>query len=108
MVENLVTNAVKYSGTGTSVTVTAWCDGSEWAIQVSDEGPGISAEEALLVFEPFYRAPQPSGAPAGTGLGLAIVRGLVELHGGTVEVLGPGEPGARLLCRLPVQGPAPG
>ncbi|MGZ5336659.1 MAG: sensor histidine kinase, partial [Solirubrobacterales bacterium] len=61
-------------------------NGRTVAIEVSDEGQGMSAEELEHVFERFWRADSSETARVGgSGLGLAIVRSLVELHGGTIS-----------------------
>jgi two-component system, OmpR family, sensor kinase len=79
----------------------------EALIQVSDRGPGLTAEEADRVFERFYRGdPSRSRSSGGTGLGLSIASALVEAHGGRIEASStPGE-GATFTITLPVV-PAP-
>jgi two-component system, OmpR family, sensor kinase len=70
-------------------------------VSVSDNGPGIPADQRDRVFEPFVRLPRsPRG---GTGLGLAIVRRTVESHGGTVVCDQSAAGGARFTLRLPVE-----
>ncbi len=84
---NLIDNALHYAGRGATVTLRAQADATRpgWAsIEVEDNGPGLSDEERAHVFERFWRA---SEVPGGCGLGLAIVEGIVQRHGGTVEVL---------------------
>ncbi len=84
IVDNLVGNALKYSGDGTVVEVrTSTTDGTA-AVEVRDHGPGIPAEALPRLFDRFFRVPGTS--VAGTGLGLALVREVVEWHGGRVEV----------------------
>ncbi len=72
-------------------------------LDVEDDGPGMSAEQAQRVFERFYRADAARNrASGGTGLGLAIVAGLVSAHGGTVSVrTAPGQ-GADFQVKLPL------
>jgi two-component system OmpR family sensor kinase len=72
-------------------------------LDVEDDGPGMTTEQAQRVFERFYRADQARNrASGGTGLGLAIVAGLVAAHGGTVSVrTAPGE-GADFQVKLPL------
>jgi two-component system, OmpR family, sensor kinase len=72
-------------------------------VDVIDDGPGMTAEQARHVFERFYRADEARGRTSGgTGLGLAIVAGLVEAHGGEVSVLtAPGQ-GADFRVKLPL------
>jgi len=105
---NLISNAIKYSPRGSVVRVSAWaCDGAV-AIEVADAGRGISAEALGRIFEPYYRAPDTSGATRGTGIGLAVVKALVEAHGGTVSVDSAPAIGTRVSVVLPsYQGPVP-
>jgi two-component system sensor histidine kinase BaeS len=101
IVDNLVTNAVRHTGTGGSVRMTAFSSGPDVVIEVSDTGTGIAAEDLPRVFDRFWRAEKSrSRQTGGSGLGLAIVRKLAEAHGGGVEVRsGPG--GSVFTVRLP-------
>jgi signal transduction histidine kinase len=84
---NLLTNAMKYSGTSRQIELKLSQRRRQAVIQVKDFGFGLPPEELDRVFEKFYRAPQPEGeAVAGTGLGLTIVKHVAEEHGGSVEV----------------------
>lgn len=86
-VVNLIDNAVKYSGPGTTVTVTAARDGNEVAISVEDQGRGIEKEHLERIFERFYRVDKArSRQEGGTGLGLAIVKHIAKAHQGQVDV----------------------
>lgn len=84
---NLVDNAVKYTPEGGTIALGLWSDG-DWArIEVTDDGPGIPADNVPLIFERFYRAPEARRSERnGSGLGLAIVKSIIEGHGGRVEV----------------------
>jgi signal transduction histidine kinase len=83
VVQNLVGNALKYSGPETHVTVRGWHAGDEVMIAVSDNGAGIPAGDVGRVFERFYRG-SGVGARDGLGLGLYISRLIVEAHGGRI------------------------
>lgn len=84
---NLVDNAIKYSGQGCTVTVSAELDGDWLRVAVADTGAGIPAEHLQRLFERFYRVDAGrSRELGGTGLGLSIVKHLVESMGGTVAV----------------------
>ena len=84
---NLLTNAMKYSGTSRQIELKLTQRRRHAVIHVRDFGFGLPPEELDRVFEKFYRAPQPEGeAVAGTGLGLTIVKHVAEEHGGSVEV----------------------
>ena len=108
---NLLSNALTHTPTGTPVTVRVRQDEGWAEVQVSDRGPGLAADEAAHVFEPFYRADPARGRDhdaddtdegKGTGLGLAIVAAIAEAHGGSAGVVSePGE-GAAFTVRLPV------
>jgi two-component system phosphate regulon sensor histidine kinase PhoR len=83
---NLVANASTYAPAHTTIRIDAVPVGGRVALSVSDEGPGIPAEDLSRVFERFYRVDKSRARdPGGTGLGLAIVKHLVELNGGTVR-----------------------
>ncbi len=87
VVDNFLSNAVKYGPLGGTVTVRAEQWGQYWRISVQDEGPGIREEEREQLFQYFGRlSSKPSGGERSTGLGLAIARRVVEAHGGTVGV----------------------
>ena len=87
VLDNLISNAIKFSPSGGRVRVTLESGPSWVRITVADDGPGIPAEEVGRLFEPFYRARQPSQeAVPGSGLGLAVVKAIAEAHGGTVGV----------------------
>jgi two-component system phosphate regulon sensor histidine kinase PhoR len=85
---NLLSNAIRYSPSNTTVTVSAQADDSrEVMIAVADQGPGIPAEHVSRIFERFYRVDKArSREIGGTGLGLSIVKHIALVHGGRVEV----------------------
>lgn len=84
---NLLDNALRHTGAGGKVAVTAKVQGEELAVSVHDTGPGIPPEELPYIFERFYKVEKArTRTTAGTGIGLAIVKGLVEAHGGRVWV----------------------
>lgn len=85
IVENLVTNAVKYSARGKTVWLTASVQDDEVRIVVGDEGPGVPGDMRASIFEPFVRGDTGSFTP-GTGLGLALVDRFARLHGGRAWV----------------------
>jgi signal transduction histidine kinase len=100
---NLMHNAVKYSPTSGTVTVTARQDRQQAVISVTDEGVGIPPPDLPHVFERFYRAANvPQTDINGLGLGLYLVKEFVELHGRTVEVQSVVEQGTIFHVTLPL------
>jgi signal transduction histidine kinase len=97
---NLIGNAIKYSPEGSSVEVRAWAGEGDVVVEVADHGVGMSEEDRRLLFEPFRRAPSVEGVP-GLGLGLYMTRGIVEAHGGAIEVESALGSGSRFRVRLP-------
>jgi signal transduction histidine kinase len=84
---NLLQNAIKFTQPGGRITVSCReIDVNRVEISVTDNGPGIPPDEAPYIFSKFYRGKSVATGVAGAGLGLAIAKGLVELHGGTIEV----------------------
>ncbi len=101
---NLVDNAIKYTGAGKAVRLSAAsdADGGGVAIVVRDEGCGIEAEHLPRLFERFYRVDKArSRKLGGTGLGLSIVKHIVQAHGGTVAVESRPGVGSTFTIRLP-------
>ncbi len=103
LLENLLTNAVKYGKADGKVVVSVKKDGDEAVLSVTDDGIGIATEHKERIFERFYRVDKSrSKRTGGTGLGLAIVKHVAELHGGTVGVDStPGEY-STFYCRFPI------
>jgi len=96
---NLLENAGKWGGDGTTVEVSL----AEGELRVRDHGPGIAPQDRPLVFDRFYRSAAARSLP-GSGLGLAIVREIAEAHGGTVSA--DEAPGGGALLRLSLNGAA--
>ena len=95
---NLVRNGVQATGAGTKVTVSVSEHGDRVEMAVTDEGPGITKEAALKIFDAFYTT-----RAGGAGIGLAVVRRIIEDHkrlGATLEVRGAGQPGATFVVGL--------
>jgi signal transduction histidine kinase len=101
IVDNLLSNALKYSAVGASIDVSLASDGVEAEIRVSDHGVGVPDDEVALLFTPFYRSTRARGIP-GTGLGLHISRKLAEHHGGRLWLDETSSAGSIFALALPV------
>lgn len=97
---NLLSNAIRFTPPGGSVSVIATGDDQEVAIEVLDTGVGILDEEQDTVFDRFRRGSN-AGPATGVGLGLSLVRQFVTLHGGTVALNSRVNEGTRVVVRLP-------
>ena len=87
IVNNLLSNALKFSDAGTSIRISVNVREDQAVLQVADEGPGIAAELLPRIFEPFVQGPaQPGRMASGLGVGLSLVKQLVALHEGEVSV----------------------
>jgi signal transduction histidine kinase len=87
VVDNLISNAVKYSPAGSTIYVRAEKLENHWRISVQDEGPGLTPEDQSHLFQDFVRlSARPTGGESSTGLGLAISRRVVEAHHGQIGV----------------------
>ncbi|GAB5520125.1 MAG: hypothetical protein RhofKO_23760 [Rhodothermales bacterium] len=102
-VDNLVSNAIKYSPPGSTIRITlAEASNGELQIQVIDQGPGLTEADKARAFGKLQRlSAQPTGGEHSTGLGLFIVKQLVEAHGGRVGVESTHGEGATFWLRLP-------
>lgn len=101
VVENLVSNALKYSPLDAPVDVAVEVRGDEVAIRVTDRGPGLSADEQARLFEPFRRVGAAAREAPGIGLGLFIVRRILTAHGGRIEIDSERGRGATFTAYLP-------
>ncbi len=103
IVENLVSNAIKYTHSGGEISVNARVEGEELLISVKDNGSGIADDEQQKVFEPFYRGNQGRRFKQGMGLGLSIAHDLVEAHGGSISLESEPGKGSIFTIHLPLQ-----
>jgi signal transduction histidine kinase len=87
VLDNLISNAVKYSPPGSKVWVSAQRMPAGWQVNVQDEGPGITEKDRRRLFQDFARlSARPTGDEKSVGLGLAITRRIVEAHDGQIGV----------------------
>ena len=115
VLENLLSNALKFTPGNGAIAIRAAMESSDLVIEVADSGPGVATEDAPRIFEAFYQGRRPQGGTVGgTGIGLSVVHECVQAHGGTVALLsqsarhsaGRGEAalrGAHFVVRLPLR-----
>ena len=96
---NLLSNALKFSPSGSRVEIGAQAAGKSVRFWVQDDGPGIDTADQPYIFERFYRGQ--AGRTEGNGLGLAIVRSVAQAHDGCVWVESELEQGSRFFIELP-------
>ncbi len=102
VVENLLSNALRYTDAGGSVTVSLMNGEKEVTVSVADTGIGIAAKDLPYIFERFYRTDvSRARTSGGIGIGLAIVKAIVEAHGGAIEVESEPGKGSRFIVKIP-------
>jgi len=100
---NLLSNAVKFTDRGGRVTAAARAERDMLVVTVEDTGVGIAADDLMRIGDPFFQARGSYARPYdGTGLGLSIVKGLVALHGGTIDIRSRVDEGTTITVRLPI------
>ncbi|WP_343732374.1 HAMP domain-containing sensor histidine kinase [Duganella sp.] len=100
---NLLSNAVRFSPQGGLISFRLGELNGKLLLDCVDQGPGVAAEDAARIFEPFYQGQrQPPGARRGNGIGLSIVQEYVTAHGGVLKLL-PSERGAHFHIELPYE-----
>ena len=104
MLLNLLSNGIKFTKPGGHVRVSARVEGGELALSVADSGIGIAAQDLPRIGEPFFQGDSGYARQhEGTGLGLSVVNGLVELHGGRMEIESEVDHGTVVKIRLPIR-----
>lgn len=104
ILENLVSNAVKYSPKGGTIHLRARLADTQLVLDVADSGPGIPQPEREHIFEAFYTGRAARSTPIkGTGIGLSVVLEFVAAHGGTVEIIDGQFPGAHFRITMPIR-----
>lgn len=108
VVLNLLSNALKYRPPTTEVCVTVTRERTALRVSVIDQGPGITADQQVRLFERFYRVPgieQQSGFGVGLGLGLYISHTIIARHEGKLDLLSTPGQGTTFFFTLPVSAP---
>lgn len=104
ILDNLLSNALKYSPKGGTIYINAHADEAQLLLDVADTGPGIPAAERTAVFEAFFSGRAPiSGHLKGTGIGLSVVSEFVQAHGGTITILDGHYRGAHFRVTMPLK-----
>ncbi|MBK8984865.1 MAG: HAMP domain-containing histidine kinase [Chloroflexi bacterium] len=101
---NLVSNAIKYTPTEGTITISTWTEEETAVIQIADNGQGMTEEQQASAFKLYYRADNADNmAPTGWGLGLYIVKMLTEAHGGQVSLTSQPDEGSTFCVSLPMR-----
>lgn len=105
VLENLISNALKYSPEGSLVRIVGEKIPAGYRFCVSDEGIGMTPDQVARVFDKFFRADTSHAAAGGVGLGMSIVKYIVEAHGGTIAVQSEPGRGTSVSFTLPAAAP---
>jgi signal transduction histidine kinase len=100
VVTNLLSNALKFTPAGGTVTIRTRQDGASAVLEVADTGVGIPADDLPRIFDRFWRG-QSAAQTSGSGIGLAIAAELTVAHGGTLTAASEPGAGTRLTLTLP-------
>ena len=98
---NLISNAIKWTPPGGTITIKTWLDEKSVHFSVADTGQGIDPEHLPHVFERFFKTDSARSQP-GTGLGLSIARHVIEAHGGGISAASDLGIGSKFVFRIPV------
>jgi two-component system, OmpR family, phosphate regulon sensor histidine kinase PhoR len=102
VIENVLSNAIKYTLPGGTITIKVHRKGTKTLIDIKDTGIGIASSDMKKIFEQFSRLPSAvSLRVSGTGIGLYLAKHLVELHGGSIEVVSQPDKGSTFHIVLP-------
>ncbi|ABA89600.1 sensor histidine kinase, PAS, PAS and PAS domain-containing [Syntrophotalea carbinolica DSM 2380] len=102
VMENIISNAIKYSQEGKAVRVIGRCEPKCYRISVRDQGIGMTPEQIERMFDKFYRAVDLNSGVRGLGLGMHIVKHIIERHGGGIEVVSAPGAGTEIIFSLPL------
>jgi len=102
IIENLISNAIKYSYASSNITITAHQTGETIELEVDDTGVGIPEQQQAHLFKKFTRIQNPlSSSEGGSGLGLYLAQKLAKTHGGEIRVISDAEQGSTFTLQLP-------
>ncbi len=104
MIDNLVSNAIKYSPDGGEIVISGTYDDAQVRISVRDQGPGLAPDQLRRVFERFYRVDNAlTNNVQGTGLGLYLANAVIKAHGGRIWASNNPDGGATFTFTVPRQ-----
>jgi signal transduction histidine kinase len=106
VLENLISNAIKFTKSDGTITVTVQPNESEVTVSVSDDGPGIPPDQHKRIFEKFGQTETGAAKQHSTGIGLAFCRLAVEAHGGKIDIDSELGKGSRFYFTLPMRHPS--
>lgn len=106
-VGEVLRNAVMFSPIGGTVTITLWSDDHLGMLTISDGGPGILPEDRATVWEIMVQSDRERNEQQGAGMGLPLARGLIEAHGGTIDLESTLGQGTQIMIRLPLHHSSP-
>ncbi len=103
LLDNLVSNSIKYAPKNTNIEIRIWEDGGEMWFTIYNQGVGLSEDDKQKIFNKFSRlSAKPTGGESSTGLGLSIVKMLTEMHGGQIQAESAGlDKGVMFTLKLP-------
>ncbi len=105
VLDNLLTNAVKFSSPESRLFISARLEKGSFEVSVVDEGIGMTEEQVEKVFDKFYRVDSSDCGKPGLGLGMSIAQSIIEAHGGEIRVQSTSGEGTTVTFNLPVHGP---
>ncbi|MFC3094011.1 sensor histidine kinase [Alteromonas sediminis] len=100
--ENIISNSIKYSGSGTHILVQTHLHEQQFQVSIEDSGVGITEAEITRIFERFYRTHNNNMQTKGSGLGLSIAKHIVDLHGGSIQCTQAALGGLKTIVVLPL------
>lgn len=101
---NLVQNALKYAGAGSSIELTAHVEEDDLVMEVRDDGKGVAADRQAHLFQMYSRAATDSRHNPGLGIGLVLCQQIIEAHSGTIDLISQPDQGSVFQIRLPLPG----
>ena len=105
VLENLINNAIKYSPTGSHISINSRLNCDFLLISIADQGVGMTKEQVDRVFDKFYRAEALNTSVGGLGMGMSIVQNILHSHDGTIDVSSAHGVGTTVTFGLPLQSP---